>query len=893
VYDASGNLVGVDYTTAGDAPKSGTSKKIFIVDAHGNILLSREQSWNSPTVEQRQILIGDELELRYSINYGSFGSLQDEQKKAFWDAYNKDAYQSLVTPGGTITAQAGDNPTTGQVIVVREGDTLQSIAQRVYGTADAWYRLAEANSLNHDSVLVPGSTVVAPAAAADTNKLDFNTGKLIGSTAPNLPPPPPDKKNCITLIIVAVAVVVACVVAPYMATFAAGLVGGAGTAATVIAGGLTAAAANVASQAVGIAAGVQDGMNWKSVGKSALGGAIGAGFNAIAGNAFNVTSSAFVNAGLTNIASQGVMIALHQQEKFSWASVAGAAVSAGVGNSDTMKGIQESMKDNGWSAFAQGAVRSGISGFFGSLTTDLIVPGKQDWAQIGISSVGSAINGGWDDQARFNKANDEAFMFNESLAAAGKSNGAAVRKAFIANSPEQINAEAGGFVDPLPDSSMVTGAESLDDDISEAPVSSKSQKAWGMTRVGWFSGPEISKAQYAASGRVFEAWGNFNRGLADTLSGEDGDKTLLGIAENIRTLKEDSPFVKVFAGSHVYSMSDDEWLQNRSKLVTKLVSNAEMSDAIAYGLLGKAGAAVQNPMSERSLDLAGNLNARVLANIAEWNISSGKSLEGFSLDSSKYRLPGLLMSAGIMSEISGFRAESNANGAYAPVWESALDAVAARHPIVGTMMGVLRALPSVDETKALKDLASAAEGLENPLVRKGLDAVLTSTYRGIAKVLDNKFLGPTVKHLFEGVGHYGEVVAYGVLKESGLFSEIHTLQNYSGQGLDMIGKAATGLFKGKWTPIEIKTSAGGAAPKLSDLQAQGPKDYVKYQLNVLTSGANRYRVGVSIDTVTVAQARKISADIQRNGLAPGYLILGSKVLTPKAEVTVEIWKKTK
>jgi YD repeat-containing protein len=443
VYDVNGNLVGIDYTTAGDAPKSGTSKKIFIVDAHGNILLSREQSWNSPTVEQRQILIGDELELRYSTNSGSFGDIQDEQKKAFWDAYNADAYQSMATPGGTITAEAGDNPTTGQVIVVREGDTLQSIAQRVYGTPDAWYRIADANRLEHDSVLVAGTTLVAPGAAADTNKLDFNIGKLVGSTAPNLPPPPPDKKNCITLIIVAVAVVVACIVAPYMAGFVAGM-GLTGTAATVVAAGLTAAAANVASQAVGIVAGVQDDMNWRSVGKSALGGMIGAGFNAIAGDFFSkLTSSTFVNAGLSNIASQGVMIAAHQQEKFSWASVAGAAVSAGVGDSGAVKGIQKSMEKDGWSAFAQGAVKGGISGFFGNLTTDLIIPGKQDWAQIGISTFQGALSAGLEDQRNYSIANDKPFMFDQPLAEAGKRNGTAIYDALIGNSPDKVGSTPG------------------------------------------------------------------------------------------------------------------------------------------------------------------------------------------------------------------------------------------------------------------------------------------------------------------------------------------------------------------------------------------------------------------------------------------------------------------
>jgi YD repeat-containing protein len=484
VYDANGYLVGVDYTTAGDAPKSGTSKKIFIVDAHGNTLLSREQSWNSPTVEQRQILIGDELELRYSVNYGTFGDLQAEQKNAFWDAYNADAYQSLVTPGGTITAGAGDNPTTGQAIVVAEGDTLQSIAQRVYGTADAWYRIADANNLEHDSVLVAGTTLVAPAATADTNKLDFNMGKLVGSTAPNLPPPPPDSKNCITLIIVAVAVVVGCVVAPYMTGFVAGM-GLTGAAATAVAGGLTAAAANVASQAVGIVGGVQDGMNWSGVARSAIGGALNAGLNAVIGDGAGLTSSSFVNAGLSNIASQAVAIAAHRQEKFSWASVAGAAVSGavvksdamrglqmsmadndwsgwaqgavngglgavfggvatkfswasvagaavagGVANSDTMMGVGESMANAGWSPFAQGFVASGVSGFAGNLTTDLVAHGKQDWAQIGIATFEGALSTGLEVQRQFNLAHGTPFLFDDVLWAAGGRAGEAVDYAF-------------------------------------------------------------------------------------------------------------------------------------------------------------------------------------------------------------------------------------------------------------------------------------------------------------------------------------------------------------------------------------------------------------------------------------------------------------------------------
>jgi YD repeat-containing protein len=566
VYDANGYLIGVDYTTAGDAPNSGTSKKIFILDAHGNILLSREESWNSPTVVQRQILIGDELELRYSINFGTFGNLQDEQKNAFWDAYNADAYQNLVTPGGTVTAGAGDNPTTGQAIVVAEGDTLQSIAQRVYGTADAWYRIADANNLEHDSVLVAGTTLVAPSATADTNKLDFNMGKLVGSTAPNLPPPQAGRNNCLTLIIVAVAVVVGCVVAPYMTGFVAGM-GLTGTAATVVAGGLTAAATNVASQAVGIVGGVQDGMNWSGVARSAVGGALNAGLNAVVGDGAGLTSSSFVNAGVSNIASQAVMIATHRQEKFSWASVAGAAVSGavvksdamgdmqtsmadngwsgwargavngglgavlggaatkfswasvagaavagGVANSDTMMGIGESMANAGWSPFAQGAVLSGVSGFAGNLTRDLVAHGKQDWAQIGIATFEGALSTGLEVQRQFNLAHGTPFLFDDALSAAGRRAGQVVG-------------------DVLGNSLAYQGSSPADDGAPSPTPESKSvsPQVLGTTLNGGLIGSQL----FGGDADWLKAIGPYNGRLANDQSGTTfaGDRALRA-AEN-------------------------------------------------------------------------------------------------------------------------------------------------------------------------------------------------------------------------------------------------------------------------------------------------------------------------------------------------------------------------
>jgi len=396
VYDANGFLIGVTYSTDGNAPASGTSNKMFILDAQGNILLGREESHNSPTAEQRQIVANGELQLRFSTNYGQFDHLEQEQERAFWKAYNDDVYQSMVTPGGDLVVEAGASASTGQVVVAAQGDTLQSIAARVYGSPDAWYRLADANNLDFDSVLVAGQTVVAPGATATSNKLDFDLGKLVGSTAPNLPPPPPpsDNKNCIMLIIVVVAVVVAAVVAPYMLSFAAGVVGGGATAATassaglMLAGAMTGAVANVASQAVAVAAGVQDKLEWKGVAMAAVGGAVSAGFN-------TVTSNAFVSAAASSVVTQGIEVMTGMQKTFSWAAVARAAVSAGTQSVVEAGDFGAASGRNGATGqFSLGFFRGGLSGLAGSLTTDLLIPGKQDWVGIGIGALGGGLAGG-------------------------------------------------------------------------------------------------------------------------------------------------------------------------------------------------------------------------------------------------------------------------------------------------------------------------------------------------------------------------------------------------------------------------------------------------------------------------------------------------------------------
>jgi hypothetical protein len=398
VYDANGYMIGVTYSTAGDAPQTGTSNKVFIMDQNGVILLAREQSHNSPTAEQHEIVANGQLQLRFSTSYGSFNDLEDEQKDAFWKAYNVSATQSMVSANGELRVDAGASSTTGQSLIVASGDTLQSMAARIYGTPDAWYRIADANNLQKGSVLLPGSTLVAPAGGASTNGPEFDLGKLVGSTAPNLPPPPADSNNCIALVIVAVVVIVTVLVAPYMAQAASYMLGAAveSAGATVLAGAMTSAAANIAGQAVAIGLGVQDNISWGAVGMAAVGGAMGKAMNV---GWINVGPDAWVNAAVANIMTQKIGVMTGMQEKFSWANVAGASIGAHVTQGMAEGAYGEGLQSDASDGFAARSVRGGLSGFAGNLTTELIVPGKQDWARVALGAADSALSGGMNEES--------------------------------------------------------------------------------------------------------------------------------------------------------------------------------------------------------------------------------------------------------------------------------------------------------------------------------------------------------------------------------------------------------------------------------------------------------------------------------------------------------------
>ena len=187
---------------------------------------------------------------------------------------------------------------------VEEGDTLQSVAEKLWGDASLWYVLAEKNGLAPDAQLATGQLLIVPDGVMSAHNTDdtfrpYDPNKAIGDVSPSAPeaPPPPKKHGGCgiigNIIVIAIAVAITALIrvpvtnAIITALGGSTLTGAAVTAATVvgtIAGGaVTGAIASVVSQGVGVAIGAQDKISWKGVAMSAIAGGISAGTGQIQG----------------------------------------------------------------------------------------------------------------------------------------------------------------------------------------------------------------------------------------------------------------------------------------------------------------------------------------------------------------------------------------------------------------------------------------------------------------------------------------------------------------------------------------------------------------------------------------------------------------------------------
>jgi YD repeat-containing protein len=346
--------------------------------------------------------IKDRLVPLYTSDTG--GAFRNGSKTARPYADFEQSYDAI--NGGTIDD-------TGSAYTINDGDTLQSIALALWGDASLWYLIAEANGLTSGSQLIAGQKINLPNKvwnnknSADTFR-PYDPNEALGNLSPTSPKPT-KKPKCATLgmilmvaIAVAVSVVTAGAAAAAMgaaqgifsgvAAIATGTVGGIAGGAAIGAGTLIAAGAiggavgSIASQAFGVATGLQDKFSWKGVALAAISGAIGGGMGPgkLFGTAVRgVSGGAFSGLGTSVVAKigagalrgvvgsalgQGIGVATGLQKNFNWAGIAASGIASGV-----TAGV--GAKLGNWNKNAANLV-SGAAGAIASSATRSIIDGS-------------------------------------------------------------------------------------------------------------------------------------------------------------------------------------------------------------------------------------------------------------------------------------------------------------------------------------------------------------------------------------------------------------------------------------------------------------------------------------------------------------------------------------
>ncbi|MBN8451452.1 MAG: putative Ig domain-containing protein, partial [Candidatus Accumulibacter sp.] len=272
-----------------------------------------------------------------------------------------------------VTGVAGSGGYTagGGMVTVLQGETLQGLAQRVYGTSTLWYVLADANGLSDPNAqLTAGVQLKAPSASVNVNDANtfkpYNPSEATGPTSPSLPYiPPPPQAGCNTLALILIVVIVVIVtVATWgaasgaiVASGNAALTGAATASGLSFAGGMVAGAAAgaagaLAGQVAGSLMGVSS-FSWRNVAAGAVTGALTGGVAAqwgSAAEAIHAGAEAGTGAAVMQGISKAAAIAVtgagagYVGQKlaglnptFSWKSIAAEAlttvVAAGVSES--------------------------------------------------------------------------------------------------------------------------------------------------------------------------------------------------------------------------------------------------------------------------------------------------------------------------------------------------------------------------------------------------------------------------------------------------------------------------------------------------------------------------------------------------------------------------------
>jgi len=346
-YDPFGHLMSQRENTPLRNGSLDDRMRYYAYNGDARVLTRREGSLNS---SGQFVQPGDQGPNNYMLVHAA-GQQLAELRQGSIASFNNSTYftKQIQSLSGLGNYDAGD----GSSVPVQAGDTLRSLAVRIYGSDTLWYVLAQANGLgNPDQELAAGTFVTAPSTRVSSNDSNtfkpYNPSEAVGSTTPSLPYIPPPPKNACGAIAMVIMVVVAVVVTVFTAGAAGPAVGGlwtSGMAALTGGTGLVGIGAaalggfvgSVASQAVGSAMGVAS-FSWKNAFVSGATAAAMAGFGAVVGQSATL-GRIFAEGSMARAAAAGVVGSLANyganklvgnDASFSWRGVAASALSSVV-----------------------------------------------------------------------------------------------------------------------------------------------------------------------------------------------------------------------------------------------------------------------------------------------------------------------------------------------------------------------------------------------------------------------------------------------------------------------------------------------------------------------------------------------------------------------------------
>lgn len=379
-YTADGRLFSVDNRDA--------SYKRFFADDEGMVLKASTADTSgaaSPQrAEERQLVVNSQVVQRWG--YAADESRPKDDKGL--PRYGQISVQSHSVDRIDLSTSVGQLNS----VSVQSGDTLRSVAQRVYGDTSKWYLLAQANGMAADDQLAAGTSLQVPHQVSGThNSADtfkpYDPSKVIGDTSPYMAQAPQADKGCGTfgqLLMIVVAVVVAVYTAG-AGSWALGLEAmQAGSGMAV----LGAMAGSAASQLVGMATGDVKKFSWGAVLQAGATAYVAPAImraNLFQAGEFTVTNKV-LSAMASNALVQGASVKLHFQEHFNMKGVVAAGATSYM-DSEVFKNSPSMSESVTASTFGYRLMQASVN----SLISQGIKTGKWQPNQVTADALGAAI----------------------------------------------------------------------------------------------------------------------------------------------------------------------------------------------------------------------------------------------------------------------------------------------------------------------------------------------------------------------------------------------------------------------------------------------------------------------------------------------------------------------